>query len=186
MKEQEETEWLRKLEEGDNGAFERLFGAYYPALCSFAESYVEDGAAAEDVVQDVFLRLWEDRPSFESVAGLKSWLYLLTKNRCLNVLKHRRVEANYAAEQEKENMTFFFNRIVEQELLTLLREVVKELPEQTRRVFELVMEGLDNAEIAERLGLTMDAVKAHKKRGRQFLKGRLDGIVSLLLILSRC
>lgn len=187
MKEQDnETAWLRKLGEGDNGAYERLFSMFYAALCSFAESYLEDRDAAEDVVQDVFFKLYTERPSFETTAGLKSYLYLAAKNRCLNVLKHRRVEEEYAKEQEKEGTTFFFNQIVEQELLQLLREAVGELPEQTGKVLELVMEGLDNAEIAERLRLTMDAVKSHKKRGRQLLKKRLDDIVMILAILSGC
>ena len=187
-KEQDEREWLQRLREGDNRAFERLFSSYYSALCAFAVGYLEDNAAAEDVVQDVFLKLCTEKPVFETVVSLKSYLYLVTKNLCLNVLKHRRIEEDYAQGQvaEKEKTTFFFNQIVEQELLLMLNEAAKELPEQTERVVRLMMEGLDNTEIAERLGLTMDAVKAHKKRGRAFLKRRLGDLTALLLILVSC
>ena len=68
----------------------------------------------------------------------------------------------------------------------LVTEAMTELPEQTRKVMELVMEGKENPEIAEELGVTIDSVKSHKKRGRQFLKSRLGEIMSLLILLFDC
>ena len=119
--------------------------------------------------------------------ALKSYLYLVTKNQCLNYLKHARIEQEYLSSiEEREQTTFFFNQIVEQELLALLSDAIQDLPEQTGLVFQLVMEGFDNAEIAEKLNLSIDSVKSHKKRGKQFLKSRLGDITAILLLLSNC
>ena len=84
------------------------------------------------------------------------------------------------------NNDILFNQIVEQELLALLSEAIQDLPEQTGQVFQLVMEGFDNAEIAEKLNLSIDSVKSHKKRGKQLLKSRLGDITVILLFLSNC
>ena len=164
-----------------------LFEKYYAPLCAFATGFVNDAAAAEDIVQEIFFKLYTDKPTFEAVVALKSYLYLVTKNQCLNYLKHVRIEQEYVSlMDEKEKTTFFFNQIVEQELLMLLSEAIEDLPEQTGKVFQLVMEGFDNAEIAEKLNLSIDSVKSHKKRGKQFLKNRLSDITAILLILSNC
>lgn len=187
MEEQEDSRWLDHLRGGDNDAFKLLFERYYAALCAFATGYVEDSDSAEDIVQDVFFKLYTDKVVFDSVVALKSYLYTAVKNQSLNYLKHQRIKQEYLmSREEKEQTTFFFNRIVEQELVMLVTEAMTELPEQTRKVMELVMEGKENPEIAEELGVTIDSVKSHKKRGRQFLKSRLGEIMSLLILLFDC
>lgn len=187
MEEQEDSRWLDHLRGGDNDAFKLLFERYYAALCAFATGYVEDSDSAEDIVQDVFFKLYTDKVVFDSVVALKSYLYTAVKNQSLNYLKHQRIKQEYlVSREEKEQTTFFFNRIVEQELVMLVTEAMTELPEQTRKVMELVMEGKENPEIAEELGVTIDSVKSHKKRGRQFLKSRLGEIMSLLILLFDC
>lgn len=187
MEEQKDSRWLDHLRGGDNDAFKLLFERYYAALCAFATGYVEDSDSAEDIVQDVFFKLYTDKVVFDSVVALKSYLYTAVKNQSLNYLKHQRIKQEYiVSREEKEQTTFFFNRIVEQELVMLVTEAMTELPEQTRKVMELVMEGKENPEIAEELGVTIDSVKSHKKRGRQFLKSRLGEIMSLLILLFDC
>lgn len=180
-------QWLVDLHHGNNDAFKFLFENYYAALCAFATGYVEDSDSAEDIVQDVFFKLYTDKVVFDSVVALKSYLYTAVKNQSLNYLKHQRIKQEYlVSREEKEQTTFFFNGIVEQELVMLVTEAMTELPEQTRKVMELVMEGKENPEIAEELGVTIDSVKSHKKRGRQFLKSRLGEIMSLLILLLDC
>ena len=105
------------------------------------------------------MRFWEKRDLIEAVS-ISSLLFAMVRNACLNYLKHARIEQEYMSFlKERETTTFFFNQIVEQELLTLLSEAIQDLPEQTGQVFQLVMEGFDNAEIAEKLNLSIDSVK---------------------------
>ena len=159
MSEQDEVKWLQGLRVGDDRAFKVLFEKYYASLCAFATNFVNDPDVAEDIVQEIFFKLYTDKPTFDVVVALKSYLYLVTKNQCLNYLKHARIEQEYMSFlKERETTTFFFNQIVEQELLALLSEAIQDLPEQTGQVFQLVMEGFDNAEIAEKLNLSIDSV----------------------------
>ena len=187
MVEQNEVQWFQGLKMGDDRAFKVLFEKYYASLCAFATNFVDDSDVAEDIVQEIFFKLYTDKPTFDVVVALKSYLYLATKNQCLNYLKHARIEQEYMSSlKERETTTFFFNQIVEQELLALLSEAILDLPRQTGQVFQLVMEGFDNAEIAEKLNLSIDSVKSHKKRGKQLLKNRLGDITAILLFLSNC
>lgn len=187
MPELDEVKWLQGLGAGDDYAFKILFEKYYASLCAFAANFVNDPDVAEDIVQEIFFKLYTDKPTFDAVIALKSYLYLLTKNQCLNYLKHVRIEQEYVSSmKERESTTFFFNQIVEQELLALLSEAIQDLPEQTGQVFQLVLEGFDNMEIAEKLNLSIDSVKSHKKRGKQLLKRRLGEITAILLFLSNC
>ena len=181
MLEQKEVKWLQGLKMGDDRAFKVLFEKYYASLCAFATNFVDDPDVAEDIVQEIFFKLYTDKPTFDVVVALKSYLYLATKNQCA------RIEQEYMSSlKERETTTFFFNQIVEQELLALLSEAILDLPRQTGQVFQLVMEGFDNAEIAEKLNLSIDSVKSHKKRGKQLLKNRLGDITAILLFLSNC
>ena len=182
-----EESFLQRINTKQPEAFRELFSEFYNSLVLFAMGFVEQQDVAEDIVQEIFFKLYTDKPAFDVVVALKSYLYLVTKNQCLNYLKHARIEQEYMSFlKERETTTFFFNQIVEQELLALLSEAIQDLPEQTGQVFQLVMEGFDNAEIAEKLNLSIDSVKSHKKRGKQLLKSRLGDITAILLFLSNC
>ena len=127
MSEQDEVKWLQGLRVGDDRAFKVLFEKYYASLCAFATNFVNDPDVAEDIVQEIFFKLYTDKPTFDVVVALKSYLYLVTKNQCLNYLKHARIEQEYMSFlKERETTTFFFNQIVEQELLALLSEAIHE------------------------------------------------------------
>lgn len=176
--------WLHKLEEGEENAFRELFGLFYAPLGSVAYRYVEDHGIAEDIVQDVLYELWLKKLHFEHVLALKAYLYRMVRSRCLDEIKHRKVQERYFQEQYyKENSEFFFHRLLEEEVYALLKEAISTLPEQTAKVFELVFDGCDNTEIAELLHLSIDAVKSHKKRGKKILQEKLKGLI-LLYILS--
>ena len=178
---------IEQINKLDATAFRMLYKTYYKALVCYAIQITGESGAAEDIVQEIFFKLYTDKPTFDVVVALKSYLYLVTKNQCLNYLKHARIEQEYMSFlKERETTTFFFNQIVEQELLTLLSEAIQDLPEQTGQVFQLVMEGFDNAEIAEKLNLSIDSVKSHKNRGKQLLMSRLGDITAILLFLSNC
>lgn len=173
-----ERTWLEKLEKGEDSAFQVLFRLFYARLCSFACRYIGDQAASEDVVQDVICELWERKLHFENETALKACLYDMTRNRCLDVLKHRKVEEKYAQELcHQEKTEFFLQQFLEDEVYAELKKEIEALPLPMRRVFELALERRDNAEIAEILHLSVDAVKAHKKRGKKILQERMRGMV---------
>lgn len=179
----DEKVWLVQLEKGEEDAFRVLFETYYVRLCSFAFKYIEDHGITEDIVQDVLYELWLKKLHFENLIALRTYLYHMVRNRCLDVLKHRKVEQKFRAEQEyKKESDFFLHQIMEEEVYTLLKEALAALPQQTGRIFELALNGYNNAEIAEIMHLTLDAVKSHKKRGKKILQDRLKGFIYLLIL----
>lgn len=172
--------WLQQLGGGEEKAYELLFSRYYSLLSVFACRYLNDSALAEDAVHDVFLNLYLQKEKFDSVLSLKSYLYRSVRNKCLNILKHRKIQEKYITESEEvEGSEFYYFRMLETETYELLRGAIGELQEPTRKIYDMVLLGFDNAEIAEQLEMTLDAVKAQKKRGKKLLKERLQNLLVL-------
>ena len=182
VKEKEEK-WLEALYKGENWAYKILFDQYFYTLSSFAARYLEAREPAEDIVQEVFYDLWVSKKRFEHIVLLKSYLYQIVRNRCLNVLKHQQVEIKYLTRQsEKEEPDFFLNQLLEEEVYLCLKEAVDTLPEQYREVYDLALLGHNNQEIADLLGVTLDSVKARKQRGKQILQEQLKHLAYLLVL----
>ncbi|MDR0544429.1 MAG: sigma-70 family RNA polymerase sigma factor [Odoribacteraceae bacterium] len=178
-----EKEWLDALAARDNEAYRRLFERFFPALCSFAGKYL-DALREEpaDVVQDVLFEFWVKRPVVETEIALKTYLYRSVRNKCLDALKHDRAREKYRSRQALEEQSdFFLQQVLEEEVYARLKESIDALPDVTRDVYNLVLLGYDNQQIADMLGLTTDAVKARKRRGKELLKEKLKHLFSLLL-----
>lgn len=176
--------WLQQLSTGTDEAYELLFTNYYSSLGMFAYRYLNDRQKAEDAVHDVLLELYQNWEKFDTITSLKAYLYNSIKNRCLNILKHDKIHNRYATFITSSEQDFCDNRILEIETYELLKEAVNQLPEQTRKVYDLVLQGYDNPDIAKKLDLSDDAVKAHRKRGKKLLKDKLQHLLVFLLTLS--
>lgn len=174
-------DWLAALHEGDAEAYRIFFEEYYQVLGVFAMKYVHDHAVAEDAVNDVIVEMYSRRPRFDSLTALKSFLFTAVRNRCLNLARHDRAQRRYLADAA-ESDEFFLNAIIEEEVYFLLTKTIRTLPELPRRIYELSLGGASNEEIARELSLTVDSVKAYKKRGKQMLRERLKGLMSLLSV----
>lgn len=177
--------WLQQLSCGEAKAYRVLFDRYYTLLGVFAYRYLNDKQLAEDVVHDVLLELVQDKGRFLTIHALKTFLYSAVRNRCVDLLRHHKVQARYAGRMLAENEEFFYeNQILEAEVYALLRKAISELPGQTRTVYDLVLQGYNNGEIADKMGLTEDAVKAHRKRGKKILKDKLKYLMAVSLLLK--
>ena len=179
MEYQEDRVWLKALSHSNEEAYCFLFKRYYYALYSFACKYLKDHDLAEDMVQDVLYELLIDTQKFDSIISLKSYLYTSVRNKCLNVIKRFEVKQKYLTEIIGQEPDFFLNRILEEEVYALLKQAILELPEQTCKVYKLVVLGLDNRDIAKELEISEDAVKAHRKRGKKLLKEKLQNLMSI-------
>ena len=152
-------------------AYKELFVKLYFSLNSFARKHLEVKEMAEDVVQDTLYEFWVKKIQFATYLELKTYLYRTVRNKCLNILKHKQVKEKYIVElSQKEEYDFFLNQILEEEVYTLLKEAIDSLPGQMKRVYELALLGHSNEEIAKILSISVDAVKALKKRGKKILQ----------------
>lgn len=144
--------------------FRQLFEDFYVPLCVFAQHYIDDKEDAADIVQECFVKVWQKKEDFCYLHQVKAFLYTSVRNGALNILEHRRVKADYRDEYlGKSEESFFKDQVVEEETYRILRQHIEKLPEQTRRVMLLALEGNSNTEIAELLAMTVGTVHTHKK-----------------------
>ena len=176
---------IADIKRGDKNAFKKLFDDYYPILCVFAAHYIKDKEICKDIVQDALLAYWEHREEFDDILKVKNFLYTVTRNKCLNHLKHEQIDISHLAEQE-DSEEGFEAAIIEQETFRMVRKAVEELPAQMRNVILLSMKGLKNHEIADKLQISEGTVHTLKKFAYRKLRESLKGInYTLLLFLCK-
>lgn len=167
----------------DTQEFEHLFERYYTSLCVFAVQYIDSEAGAKDIVQECFVKLWQQRGSITYLHQAKSFLYTSVKNKALNELSHNHVVQQYIAkETEKKTETFFFDKMVEEETYRILTEAIDMLPPRMCQIMKLALEGKSNPEIAEALSVSADNVHTLKKKAYVKLRTYLKGHYYLLFI----
>ena len=163
---------------GDEQAFELLFKMYYTKLCSYSNKYLLNHEEAQDVVQDVFLKLWEDRDEIDAKESLKAYLFKITANSSINKLRRRKVKTKYdeilkfvyVDNSESSPYTSFLER----ELSEYISLALNKIPPQCRRVFDLSrIEGLKYSEIAEYLEISVKTVESHMSKALVILRTEL-------------
>jgi len=172
-----------KVKSGDSKAFEELFKLLYPSMCHFACNYVDEGDA-EDIAQEAFIKLWNERDRYDDISSLKSYLYVLVKNLCLNHLRHNKIEEKYIINVDRNELFQFNNHVIEEETYRILQQAIESLPKQRSKIMMLTLQGLQNKEIAERLDISVNTVKTLKYKSLKALRHSLKDYFYLLLMLG--
>lgn len=161
---------------GSPQAFNFIFECYYRSVCFFASRLIPLKPVAEDITQEAFVRLWEKHNAFNCEQSIRSFLYIITRNACINFLKQGRRDRLQKHDwvhllDEAEDPPAVFG---DSELITHLSVAIASLPPECRKVMQLAyVEGLQNREIAARQGLSVHTVKNQKARGLMLLRRRL-------------
>lgn len=173
---------FEKIRSGDTRAFESVFRKYAARLEAFARKYTVDEREAEDMVQNVFLKLWERREWLETIS-LSSFLFMLTKNSCLNYLKHRQIAESIEqrlSESESAEQLYVIDfvsdpaaMLQQKELSESIDRIMDELPPKCKEAFILSrLHGLKNREIASKMNITEKVVEKHISRAlKRFSEG---------------
>lgn len=175
--------FIDRINQKQRSAYHELFREYYQSLVMFAMRYVYVQGEAEDIVQDLFVAVWEKNEKFHSYLSFRAFLYTSVRNTCLNRIKHRKVEekyVDYSIRHTDESQNEEYN-LLEEELYRQLFQVIDELPPRCREVFLLHLDGKKNEEIATKLQITLLTVKTQKKKALRYLRERLGGYTLLLL-----
>ncbi len=166
--------FIERINQKQRSAWHELFRRYYQALVMFAMKYV-DKPEAEDIVQELFVSLWEKKENFLSYPSFCVFLYNSVRNTCLNRIKHQKVEEkfiHYSLSNEKDTEELDYE-MMEEDLYRQLFQAVDELPVCCRKIFLMHLEGMKNEDIADCLKLSVQTVKTQKKRAMRYLRGRL-------------
>ena len=160
-----DSEIIRRIREGDIGQFETLFRSSYVSLVNYAIKLVKDPDSAEEIVQDLFFRLWQDKDKISIESSLKGYLFRAVHNRCLHHFDHLKVVHRHAAEvlSETEARVETPAEVLQhKELQSKIARVLERLPERCRKIFCMSrFEGLKYAEIAEKLSVSVKTVEAN-------------------------
>jgi RNA polymerase sigma-70 factor (ECF subfamily) len=165
-------------------SFETVFSAYYPALVSYANTLVKDMDEAEDLVQQVYIRLWEKRESIEIHTSQRAFLYKAVYHACLNRIKQQKVRSNFAQTIPiYAHVDFEYEKLEQKELRKRLDAAIDLLPEQCGKIFKMSRyEHLKYQEIAEQLGLSIKTVENQMGKALKILRQQLKEYLPLLII----
>lgn len=183
-----DQELVALLKQGDQRAFDQIFKKMYPGLCFFAGRFVDHKGAAEEIAQDALFKLWQRREDFENFSSVKAFLYISTKNACMdsidsNKRKLNREHAWYADQDSLEGDVQA--RIIETEVVREISEAIAALPEQCRKIMKMsYQEGMSGKEIAEAMKITVSTVNNQKARGIILLRRALSikGLATLVYL----
>jgi RNA polymerase sigma-70 factor (ECF subfamily) len=172
---------IQRLREGDPSELERVFKAHHAPLLGFLSRYVA-AADAEELVQETFLRLWNDRQALAVHTSLRAYLYASARNRALNRLKRQGVEQRWA-QAEAQGLTDHVDPegplLVEgAQVSARVRAVIQALPARLRETVELRwVRQWSHAEIAEAMGISVKGVEANVARAKAALRVALSDLI---------
>ena len=169
----------------DRSTFEAHFDNYFRPLCAFGYRFIAETETIQDLVQSVYISLWDQRGNFENEKAVKSFLYTSVKNKCLNHLKHLSVRQKHEEQliYELESGQSYSSQILEEDAFHLLYQEIEKLPKSAKKIMLLALKGLKNKEIAETLDISENTVKTQKKIAYSKLKGKLSGAMMNFLFL---
>ena len=168
---------IEKLNRGDSDAFSEIFRVYYKDLLMFAYSFLKDFPGSEEIVQDTFLKLWEDRGKIDIRTSIKSILLKSVQNRCIDWYRHKKIIRNHIDLTLTNEPVFDFNTdnyILWSELNGLIESSILKMPEKIREAYEMKRnEGLKYHEIAEKLSVSVRTVEVRISKALEFLRKEL-------------
>lgn len=179
-----DIELAQEIRQDNHLAFAMAYDKYHRQLYAFAYRYTRTGSAAEDIVQQAFLKLWENRSRLDPQSGLGGYLFTISRNLTLNVLRSG-VPADGAWERMTErDSAGFLHELERHDLLDKLDQAIGRLSPQKIAVCRMKLhEGLSNAEIAERLHISVNTVKVLYHQSIQQLRKMIGAGYLLLLLL---
>jgi RNA polymerase sigma-70 factor (family 1) len=178
-------DYVASFKRGEEEGFTYFFKTLYPALLYYAFRIVNDRPAAEDVVGESFIKIWERHETFDHPLVIKSWLYTTVRNACLNKLQQEQRKINrdeaWAREQEGKYEQSVLNDIILAEVVSEVHATMEILPTECRKIFEMLyIDGKTVREVAEELGLSISTIKTQKARGLSVLRKRFPELSAVI------
>lgn len=161
-------------------AFKDIFKDFYASQLFFAMRLISSKHDAEDIVQDVFLSIWRAKPIFKNEIAFKAYLYLSTRNKCIDFLKKKRPV--YESVDLAKEIPNEIDYLVKEEAFRLLDLAIKKLPPQTREVINLSLKGYSVLEVADKLNVSVNTIKTLKSRAYKVLKETYGDALILIMI----
>ncbi len=178
---------LTKLKSGDERFYKSLFQTYYTPLTYFANKYVKNIEVAKELVQELFVKLFEKRYALAIDTSFKSYLYKSIYNSCINYLNQISIRENHhhkIKDQKNDLIEFSEDEIYRIELEQRIYNEIEKLPAQCKRIFKMNrFEGLSNGDIAEQLNLSKRTVETQISKALKILRKKLSNHITWVMII---
>ena len=176
-----------RIKFGDEQALELLFRKFNVRLCAFANKFLNDTEEAQEVVQEMFIKIWEGRDEIDPEESLKSYIFKIVQNLSLNKLRRKKVESRYVEIYKQvylEHKEFSAHEsLLAKELEGHISQSIGKLPGECRKIFELSrFEGLKYREIADTLNISIKTVEAQMSKALRSLRIELRDYLTLFFI----
>jgi len=186
---QEYSEWVKGIRMNDKASLEKLFRKLYPRMRNYANTIINSREDAEDIVQEVFLKLWNNRSELDETKSIQTYLFVCTRNSCLNWLKHQKTKNDYARIMalvylRNPDVLTPHEALIAEDVEGDFYNVLDDLPAQCRRIFELNrFDGLKYHEIATRLDISIKTVETQMSRALVKIRFKMKKHTATLSVL---
>jgi RNA polymerase sigma-70 factor (ECF subfamily) len=182
----DERQLFAEVADGNTASFRRLLDRYQENIFGLALAYLKSFDKAQDIVQEVFLVVWERRSDFRNLENPQGFLFTIARNKIISEFRKKRPGALDIFEQMHGAATMPVDRRFEDaQIYQLVQSAVEKLPEQQKKVFILAKrEGFSYDEIAVKLGISRETVKVHMVKALAYLRSFLRQLNTLFLTLS--
>lgn len=183
---------INSLRKGDKKAFEEIYIEFFGVHYHLCLQYLRDKKAAEEIVQDTFLKLWEIRETLNEQINIRSFLYTITKNNCLNYLRNQKISMKHIENIKYMEMQFNYEALEKlgdyvqfEELRDKIEEAIAALPEEIIETFRLSrFDELSYKEIAEKQSISIKTVEARISKALRILRVELKDFLPLICLIS--
>lgn len=184
----DERELLLRLRDGEHAAFTEIYNTYKRPLASNMLRMVKSAELTEDLLQELFTRLWDNRHSIDTEKNISSYLYRVGRNLVTDVFRRSMRDRNLARQLYglvKESYSHIEESIFRKENAALLKGLLDNLSPQRKLVFTLCkIEGMSYKEVSVKLGISVDAVNDHIRKANKLLRSRIRPTDVVLLALA--
>lgn len=172
-----------KFRNGDPHAFEELFLNFFSAGRGFVKTFSVEDDVAEDILQEVFIQMWNRRSSFKNENHFKAYFYKSLRNNTVKFLTRKKESLNIKLAEQKEDDDLFV-KIIEIEFKREILLAISNLPEKRREIILLSIKGMSVEQIADALGISINTVKSQKTKAYKFLRKELEDIGFIIFLIS--
>lgn len=182
----DENKLLHELSQGSELAFTELYNRYKNLVYGTALKITKSKVLAEEAVQDVFLKIWQNQEKATEITNFENYLFIISRNHIFDMIKKIARETNLASDITYKNSAAddTDTAIKDDQYNVILNQIIEQLPPQQQKIYKMAkMEGLSHQKIGENLGISTETVKKHMAQALKFVRFKISPYMNLFMSL---
>lgn len=182
----DENKLLHELSQGSELAFTELYNRYKNLVYGTALKITKSKVLAEEAVQDVFLKIWQNQEKAAEITNFENYLFIISRNHIFDMIKKIARETNLASDITYKNIAAddTDTAIKDDQYNVILNQIIEQLPPQQQKIYKMAkMEGLSHQKIGENLGISTETVKKHMAQALKFVRFKISPYMNLFMSL---